>query len=88
MVRTEPVDNGPEAGDERFTEHLTLIENGNWAAYKYIDFGSGKTLFEAAAASSAYGGEIEIVLDSPNGTCIGRCKVSRTGGWRVWERVA
>ncbi|MGO4542445.1 carbohydrate-binding protein [Paenibacillus sp. 2TAB19] len=47
----------------------------------------GLACYRVWAASSAYVGEIEIVLDSPNGTCIGRCKVSRTGGWRVWRSL-
>ncbi|MFB5678868.1 family 43 glycosylhydrolase [Paenibacillus terreus] len=87
-VCTEPVDKGPGAGEERYREHLAFIENENWAAYKYIDFGLGKTSFEALVSSAAYGGEIVIVLDSPEGTRIGSCKIGCTGGWHVWENVS
>ena len=68
-------------------EHLTWIHNGDWAGYKYIDFGSGVSTFQARAGSLAYGGQIEIHLDQPDGPLIGTCEVPRTGGWRKWERV-
>lgn len=84
-VRTEPSDKGAGAGEDRFGEHLAHIENENWAAYKYIDFGEGRSRFEARAASLTYGGRIEIRLDSPDGALIGVCDVGRTGGWQSWE---
>ena len=84
-VRAEPSDKGAEAGEDRFGEHLGYIENGNWAAYKYVDFGAGMGRFEARAASLTYGGAIEIRLDSPDGALIGTCAVGRTGGRQSWD---
>ncbi len=83
QVRTEAV--GPDEHRSDFSEHLTLIQNGDWAAYKYVDFGSGVTSFQAQAASLAYGGTIEVHLDSSDGPLVGTCEVERTGAWQKWQ---
>ena len=70
-----------------YSEHLTQIHRGDWAAYKYIDFGSEVSLFEARAGSRAYGGQIEVRLDDPEGPLVGTCEVGHTGGWQKWETV-
>lgn len=85
QVRTQSV--GPTAEDERVSEHLTLIHNGDWAAYKYLDFGSGVSTFQARVGSLAYGGTIEVRLDAPHGRLLGTCSVPRTGGWQKWQTV-
>jgi arabinoxylan arabinofuranohydrolase len=82
-VRTATV--GPTAADPAIGEHLTWIHNGDWAAYKYLDFGSGVTAFQATAGSPAYGGTIEVRLDAPDGRLIGTCTIPPTGGWQKWE---
>lgn len=69
-------------------EHLTLIQNGDWAAYKYLDLGTGVSTFHARAGSLAYGGTIEVRLDAPAGPSIGTCEVPHTGGWRKWATVS
>ena len=51
-------------------------------------FGAGATSFEASVASETSGGNIEIRLDSENGTLVGTCTVSGTGGWQTWETVS
>ena len=86
MVRTERVEEGDEP--KQTSEHLSMIESGNWAAYKYIDFGQGVSSFHADISSLTYGGEIEIRLDSPQGTLIGTCRVPETGGWTRWKKVS
>jgi len=82
-VRTEAV-----GSSGRFSEHLSVIQNGDWAAYKYLDFKDGVTIFEAKAGSLTYGGTIEVRLDSPEGRLIGTCEVGRTGGWQDWQTVS
>jgi arabinoxylan arabinofuranohydrolase len=83
QVRTAAVE--PSEHQDDFREHLTLIHNGDWAAYKYIDFGAGVDTFTARAGSMAYGGEIELHLDSPDGILIGVCQIGHTGGWQKWQ---
>jgi beta-glucosidase len=64
--------------------NIGWIENGDYAAYNNVDFGSGAVNFEARVASNANGGNIEIRLDSPTGTLVGSCAVTGTGGWQTW----
>ena len=84
-VRTESV--GPTASDPAITEHLTWIHDGDWAAYKYLDFGSGVSFFHARTGSLAYGGSIEVHCDQPDGPLLCVCDVPHTGGWNRWAMV-
>jgi hypothetical protein len=86
QVRTQAV--GPDERSAEVGEHLTQIHAGDWAGYKYVDFGSGVSAFQARAGSLAYGGEIEVRLDRPDGPLAGTCPVPRTGGWQKWQRVS
>ncbi len=61
------------------------IENGDYIKVKGVDFGAGPNLFEARVASNTDGGKIELHIDSKDGTLIGTCTVSKTGGWQNWE---
>jgi hypothetical protein len=83
QVHTQAV--GPSPTQPGFSEHLTMIHDGDWAAYKYLDFGSGVSQFTAQAGSLAYGGTIELHLDSASGPLIGICSVPRTAGWQSWQ---
>ena len=65
-------------------QNIGYIENGDYAVYNNIDFGSGATSFQARVASNTSGGNIEIRLDSITGTLIGTCSVAGTGGWQTW----
>jgi hypothetical protein len=83
-VRSEAV--GPTPARPTFSEHLTLLHDGDWAGYKYLDFGGGGThSFLAQAGSLAYGGRIEVRLDQPDGPLLGECRITRTGGWQNWQ---
>lgn len=76
---------GPTESDPAVRERLALIHHGDWVAYKYLDFEAQPVrAFQARAGSLAYGGEIEIHLDQPDGVLIGTCEVTRTGGWQKW----
>ncbi len=68
-------------------EDIGFIENGDYVVYKNIDFGNGAEGFEARVASATSGGNIELRIDSPNGTLIGTCPVVGTGGWQTWSTV-
>lgn len=69
-------------------QNLGYIENGDYAVYNNFDFGSGVSSFKARVASGASGGNIEIRLDSVNGTLVGTCPVTGTGGWQTWADVS
>jgi len=56
------------------------IENGDYAVYNNIDFGSGAESFQARVASSTSGGNIEIRLDSLTGPLVGTCSITGTAG--------
>jgi arabinoxylan arabinofuranohydrolase len=83
QVRTESA--GPDQKWTGFREHLSMIHDGDWAAYKYLDFGSGVSTFRVEAGSLAYGGEIEVRLDASDGPLVGTCAVKNTGGWQKWQ---
>ena len=86
LVHSEAIQPRPHCPG--FSEHLTMIHAGDWAAYKYIDFGPGVAAFQARAASLAYGGVIELHLDHPDGALVGTCPVARTGGWQQWQKFS
>jgi hypothetical protein len=69
-------------------KNIGYIQNGDYAVYKKVDFGSGAANFQASAGSGSNGGNIEIRLDSLTGTLIGTCAVSGTGGWKTWADAA
>jgi len=86
QVRSQSVP--PDARGNTWSEHLTLIRSGDWVAYKYLDFGGGVSSFRARAGSLAYGGTIEVRLDSPDGPLVSTCEVPYTGGWQRWQTLA
>ena len=65
-------------------KNIGYIENGDYAVYNNVNFGSGVTDFQARVASGASGGNIEIRLDSITGPLIGTCKVVGNGAWQTW----
>ncbi|TVY01178.1 carbohydrate-binding protein [Cohnella terricola] len=69
-------------------QNVAFIDNGDYIAFAGMDFGSGASSFQARVASNAGGGNIEIRLDSLNGTLIGTCVVPGTGGWQNWTTVS
>ncbi|PIM66924.1 glycoside hydrolase [Streptomyces sp. JV178] len=63
------------------------IENGDYIKVKGVAFGAGASSFAARVASATSGGTVEVRLDSPNGSIVGRCGVPNTGGWQSWTTV-
>ena len=68
-------------------ECLGYIENGDYAVYKNVNFGEGAQSFQARVSSATSGGNIEIRLDSIDGTLVGTCPVKGTGDWQTWADV-
>lgn len=64
------------------------IEDGRWAAYSSVDFGSGAAGFAARVASRTQGGVIELRLDAVDGPLVGTCNLPGTGGWENWTNVS
>src|SRR5690606_31808962 len=62
-------------------QKIGSIENGTWAAYVGVDFGSGAAQCQLRASSKTNGGTISLRLGSTTGTVIGSCVVPGTGGW-------
>jgi len=69
-------------------KNIGFIQNGSYAIYNNVDFGTGATSFIARVASATSGGTIEIRLTSTNGTLLGTCTVPNTGGWQTWTTVS
>ena len=83
------VRDGPYGGTSRETcseggQDIGSIQNGYYAVYRNIDFGTGAINFQARVASATSGGNIEVRLDSLTGTLVGTCSVTGSGGWQTW----
>lgn len=66
-------------------QSVAYIQNGSWIKFSSVDFGdAGASKFEARVASAADGGNIELHLDSLDGTLIGTLNVDGTGDWQKW----
>ncbi|MFP4164826.1 MAG: family 43 glycosylhydrolase [Chitinispirillaceae bacterium] len=64
---------------------VTSISDGDYIRVKGVDFGAGASNFNVRAASGSSGGSIELRLGSPEGTLVGTCDITGTGGWNTWE---
>lgn len=64
---------------------LGWITNGTYAYYGSFDFGSGASKFIAHLASIYDGSFVEIRLDSPGGSLLGRISVPNTGAWERFQ---
>ncbi|WP_010243045.1 carbohydrate-binding protein [Acetivibrio cellulolyticus] len=68
-------------------ENVGYIEDGDYAVYNKVDFGSGASSFQVRVASGTSGGNIELRLDSITAPLIGTCEVTGTSGWQTWTTV-
>jgi len=74
------VENCSEGG-----KNIGYIENGDYAVYSNVEFGAiGSEEFMVRVACGGSGGNIEIRIDSNNGTLLGTCQITETGGWQTW----
>lgn len=67
---------------------LGYADNGDWAHYKNINFGSGVSAVNVRTASAGAGGTLEFHLDSTTGTLIATANLPVTGGWQTWTTVS
>lgn len=74
--------NCPEGGSE-----VGYIQNGDYAVYNNIDFGTTPAGYFSARVATPNSGNIEIRLDSLTGTLLGTCSVSSTGSWYNYSTV-
>lgn len=69
------------------SDHLTSVDNGDWAKYTGMAFGTtGVNKFTVwAGVDAAHANQnIEIRLDSPTGTRVGQLTVLSTGGYATY----
>ncbi len=69
---------------ETNNEAVCSIKNGDEAVYKYIDFGSGVSLFKAKI-HSYNGGTINLRIGSPTGNIIGSLEINPLNKLRKYE---
>ena len=70
---------------ENYGANIGYIENGDWVLYKEIDFGEGPGTAAVRASALHDGGTIEFRLDGIDGSLIGSCPVTNTGGWGYYH---
>ncbi len=68
-------------------ECIGFINDGDWAVYAKVDFGTTTEHMEFNIASSTRGGLVEIHLDSPQGDLLGTVAIPSTGGWQKWRTI-
>lgn len=71
--------------DDTKNVYVTGVSSGDYIKIANVDFGSGAGMFTASVSSAGKGGEIELRLDSKDGSLIGKMPVSYTGGKGVWQ---
>lgn len=81
-VRGEPIPG------EDGCEQLARAKRGDWACYKYLDFGGGVSRFHARVATNTLGGQLKIRIDAPDGPLLGTLRVKNTGGWLDWQDLS
>ncbi|GHT78108.1 hypothetical protein FACS1894130_04130 [Spirochaetia bacterium] len=76
---------GSLSAESGFYEYLTGISNGDWAAYKYLNFSGKEKGFAITAASMTGYGEFFLSLDKPDGEIVAKGQVPSTGGWNAFR---
>ena len=71
--------------DSKTGMYVTDIDSGDYIKVKGVNFGKGAGVFKANISSGLNGGDIELRVDSLNGSKIGSLAVSNTGGWNHWQ---
>ncbi len=65
-----------------------FADNGDWAHFRGVNFGSGVSTVNLRTASAGSGGTLEFHLDSVTGTLVGTATIPVTGGWQTWTTVS
>jgi hypothetical protein len=66
---------------------VNVLAGNTWIMFNNVDFGTGVRQFETMLSSplAVEGGAIELRLDRPDGTLIGKCPIPKTNNWYDWE---
>jgi arabinoxylan arabinofuranohydrolase len=81
-------------GDGAVGVSVTDIDTGDWVGYSQVDFRDGATTFTARVASASGSGSIDVRIDgcddftSVEGTSIGTCSVTATGGADTFAEIS
>lgn len=75
-----------ECADENGGEQVAYIENGDYIAFKNVDFGDGAQSFSARLAGNTAG--VELYLDRIGDTPLATLPCGGTGGWDQWETLS
>ena len=74
------------SGAQQEGDIIGFIEDGDYVAYKGVDFeADGFKTFSVRASSATAGGEIHLRLDGPDGELVGVLEIDGTGDWQNWE---
>lgn len=71
------IEDGP--GDEG--KHIGFVTPDGYIMFRKVAFTDDLNTFRVRAGAEMAGGKVEIRLDSPDGTLIGTCDITTTGGW-------
>ncbi|MCR4644416.1 MAG: carbohydrate-binding protein [Oscillospiraceae bacterium] len=63
---------------------VAYIENGDYIGFKGIDLTGGESI-DFRIGSNGATAALEVHIDKPDGTLIGKMDVKGTGGWQKWE---
>ena len=79
-----------QSGLVNYGGHIGSINNGNWAQYNNVNFGSTPprdfVARVASGAASGVSGLVEVAVDNVNNV-IGSFAIGNTGGWTSWRTV-
>lgn len=87
-ARIEPLSHDPNnliSPDN--SDQIAQIRDGDWAEFKYVDFGKGAKGIEMRVAPATASYTIDIKLDDPDGERIGSVSVPGGGNGRIWKTV-
>jgi glucosylceramidase len=68
--------------------NIGYADDGDYAVYEGVDFGSGVSKVRAQVASAGSGGTLELRLDGATGPLVATVTVPVTGGWQTWRTVS
>ncbi len=73
-------------------QNLSAINNGNWAVYRAVRFGTAVArqfrVRVASGAAAGVSGLVQVRLDSPTAAPVASLAVASTGGWQSWQTLA
>lgn len=67
---------------------LGQIQNKDWVAYKYIEFGDGASVFNITVAPGSKPGRIELLVDNTWTAPVGIIKVPANGDLKTWQTLS